>query len=60
MYFVCHTAYHSYISCIRCMTGGFKASIVLMDNIPNVEKIGEQIQQSKIFQEVRVEKGRQN
>ena len=54
MYFVCHTAYHTYISCIRCMVGNIKASIVLMDNIPNAEKIADRIKQTGVFETVKV------
>lgn len=54
MYFVCHTAYHTYISSIKCMTEGLHCSILLTDNIPNVDHIAAQIQKEGIFQDVKV------
>lgn len=54
MYFVCHTAYHTYISSIKCMTGGLNCSILLTDNIPNVDHIAAQIRKEGIFQDVKV------
>lgn len=53
--FICHTAYHVYISCIKAMLSNESSiDILLLDSIPEVDAIGERVRNSDIFNDVRV------
>ena len=53
MIYICHTAYHVFVSCIRQMTDpSSDCSIMLSDTLPNMKSIASRLAEAGVFQRV--------